>query len=448
MRTQDQESERASARRPARRSSGLFGLLSALLFSCGFVAASSVAGDLFESVWWMLVCGLGLCLALPVGLALWLGSLAADRRRVPGAAALIALVNLVVLVVLVGLAGSRTQRAVAVRGAWWVRATAVALGAGAEAPLVVAAERAAQLVAEALPFGNGAVRSGRRVEKVQVERRPRRPAVEREAPAEASATDLAAAGEGHRVLEGGGDSDEAEAAGDDGVRVPFERKGSGIVVPVTLIGPEVRVAVKMLLDTGATLSTINARTLGRLGLYVTSSDATVVMSTANGRVQRTLTVVEGAALGGSEVQGGLTVALCEECVVGDVVGLLGLNFTRHFRLTVDQSGGELSLVAKQPGPGHLFDIRPFVKLTNVEGVRISERDGVDAVFKVALRVHNRSPRALRGVRVGAIVKGPSAERLTSEIVAIPPREVVSVRFAGKVRGRVTGFQVELEGASW
>jgi hypothetical protein len=227
------------------------------------------------------------------------------------------------------------------------------------------------------------------------------------------------------------------------VRVIYEKRGNAIVVPVTLRGSGGSVSAKMIFDTGASLTTINEATLRALGQWVATDDPTVETHTANGVVQRRLTAIESVALGAAHVGGGLAVSICEPCASGDVVGLLGLNVQRHFRVTLDHDAGKLVLAPKSPPVGHLQDILPFVEMKEASG----EWQG--PLLRVSLALINRSSRALRNVRVAAVIKGEGKEgRIWGEAKAVPAKDRVPLKLEGlsPVKGKT--FQLVVEGAEW
>jgi hypothetical protein len=238
---------------------------------------------------------------------------------------------------------------------------------------------------------------------------------------------------------GGADGDAGDATA---VQVHFERRGGAMVVPVLLAGPELQVEAKLLFDTGASLTTIDHATLGRLGLYVTAADPTVTMQTANGPVARTITVIDGLAVGAARVSGGLTVAICDACAQQDLVGLLGTNFTRHFRVAIDHEAGLLVLSPRPTPTDRLDDIRPFISLTDVRGV---QRGGSLAV---SLAVRNRSPRELRGVRVRAEPDGRAEGAFGGTVSVVPPRGVAALKLVGDLTAPIRHFEVRLEAAAW
>ena len=165
--------------------------------------------------------------------------------------------------------------------------------------------------------------------------------------------------------------------------------------------------------------------------------------TAAGTVRRHLTVIEGASLNGAAVDRGLAVAVCDPCAQGDVVGLLGLNFSRHFLVTVDHDGGAIVLKSRPRPIGRVHDIRHFVELKHAKGLWRGP------LLRVSMVVHNRSARSLRKVRVAAEVgSGAKKGLIEKTIEEVPARGQVSVSMSGFPKVRGTKFLVKLLSSEW
>ncbi|MBK8480582.1 MAG: aspartyl protease family protein [Proteobacteria bacterium] len=214
-------------------------------------------------------------------------------------------------------------------------------------------------------------------------------------------------------------------AGGAAVRIKIEQRGDAIVVPVVLGGAGGPLATKLVFDTGATFTTLHAATLARLG--VPASAVTTETSTASGRVRRALAVIESVAVGAAQVGGGVTVGLCEDCGGAGTAGLLGLNFARHFVVTLDAQQGELVLQPRALRPAAaLSEIEPFVAFVETR----SERRG--ALLTIHFSVENRSPRPLRDVVVGAELRGGRG----AGFAGVPQARLAEVPAGGRVAARI------------
>jgi len=225
------------------------------------------------------------------------------------------------------------------------------------------------------------------------------------------------------------------------VTVPLERRGSSYYVGARL---NQRVEVTYLYDTGASLTTIDSDTLARLGLKVPEHAPTIRTQTANGVVEVPILVLDSIEVGGARVQGGFTVSLCDSCSDGRKRGLLGLNFSRRYLTTIDETKGELRLVPRVDALDHRFDIEPFLAYADVKG---TVQGGV---CKVTGRVRNRAPRPIQSMRVAAVLVDKDDKdvgRIRGTVEPVPAGGEQKFELHGRAPS-FAKFYLELEGADW
>ncbi len=209
----------------------------------------------------------------------------------------------------------------------------------------------------------------------------------------------------------------------DQVALPYEGRGHSLLIPVTLEGPDGGIVeTEMLFDTGATYTTLNRKTLGYLGIRVPRDAPTIHFQTANGSSTAQIVVVDRIWLGGFEVQGA-TVAVCESCATGGPsAGLLGLNVSSRFLITLDTARQEVILEPREAPRTHL-DVRPWLDLA---GRGATWPDGRT---EVTISAENLATRPMTQARVEVrcederfeLTMGPFAARETLEATAsIPP----------------------------
>lgn len=404
-------------------------MVASLLLLLGFSVVSSLGATLSENRWWMLACGLLCCVALPALLASWIRSLRRTPGR-PGTVGVIAVTNLLLVLgpalLLPGTTAARLGR----DGAWWVESIARLAGGSEQSIVVRGAGRTFRWLAGLLPAeahdGPTTVSAPSDGRPSGTDGGPVEPAPDVSAPTPQPDLSLAPARPGQ-------------------VQVRFERRGSAVVIPVVLHGPSGDLSVKMLLDTGATLTTLNEATLRRLGLFVSTSDPTIETHTANGTVRRAITVIDGVTLGVARLAGGKTVAVCDPCARGDVVGLLGLNVLQQFKVTLDDEAGVLLLRPHRSGnpKGDLADIQPFIQFTGATGTWSGP------MLTVTATLHNSSPRALRHVKIVAQMhQGTEVGKVWGELRDVPAHGSAAVRLQGLSAVKSSSFQLLLERADW
>lgn len=124
--------------------------------------------------------------------------------------------------------------------------------------------------------------------------------------------------------------------------VAFDPTRSLIVVPATVEGPVGRSVVKMALDTGATKTVIRTAILTALGYDPAGATEQVQAATASGiEVLPKLAVAGIDSLG--RVHRGLTVLAHSLPPSAQIDGLLGLDFLRRGKLTIDFDNRQVTL---------------------------------------------------------------------------------------------------------
>lgn len=427
-----------------------------------FTMLSSLAGIVTEHRIWMLACGLSATIVVPFASAVALSRRSVMARQLLFTPRRLLLWSQLALIFLLLLTGGRPlHRALLLRGHWWVVAAAHAVGLPHSSAVVELGDSAARALAAWVPLGRRSRVARRGASPMARDREivaAREVADRRDSETVSSPTKAAFAsspskradtltdGGSWRTLSYAAPAEPPIDAGSLGtpgrVAVPFERRGGAIIVPVTVFGPEASARVHMLFDTGASLTTIDSRTLSQLGLYVSSADPTVTLRTANGMAQRTVTVIDGAALGSARVDGALAVALCDSCAADDVVGLLGTNFSHYFRVTVDHQTSELLLEPIAGAEERQSDTRLFLGLQNGRG----EQRGT--TFHISVDVYNQAPREIRDVRIHADIPGQATGEIVGVLTFVPPRGHARLDFAGTVAARVERFSLAIDHARW
>ncbi|MFH1467618.1 MAG: retropepsin-like aspartic protease [Pseudomonadota bacterium] len=175
----------------------------------------------------------------------------------------------------------------------------------------------------------------------------------------------------------------------DQVALPYEGRGHSLLIPVTLEGPGgALLETQMLFDTGATYTTLTPAALRQLGIRVSSAAPTITSQTANGVTTNELAILDRVWLGGFEVAG-VTVAVCEACATdADHVGLLGLNVSSRFLITLDTARRELIFEPHADQSRQHLDVRPWLFLTG------KGRTWPDGHTEVTVGALNHAPRPI------------------------------------------------------
>lgn len=97
------------------------------------------------------------------------------------------------------------------------------------------------------------------------------------------------------------------------------------------------VTVPLLLDTGATYTVLTRQTAHELGIIDLQRLPTQRFLTGNGPILRPVTTVQSIRVGTAEVR---AVEVTIDVEGHLPLGLLGMNFLRHFKVTVDHTQGQ------------------------------------------------------------------------------------------------------------
>lgn len=137
----------------------------------------------------------------------------------------------------------------------------------------------------------------------------------------------------------------AKPLGDEQIALPYEGEGRRLSVPVVFEHGDVSREVYMMLDTGATYTTLPADLLKSLGIHLSADDRVIELHTANGKREASIVLLDRVWLGDLPIDG-VAVATCEECASSDTVGLLGLNVAGGFNLNIDADRREVVFTAR------------------------------------------------------------------------------------------------------
>lgn len=223
----------------------------------------------------------------------------------------------------------------------------------------------------------------------------------------------------------------------DEIALPYEGTGRSVRIPVVLEGAAT-LERWMLFDTGATYTTLGVDTLRALGVEVPRDAPEITLQTANGERSARVALVPRLWLGGFEVEG-VTVAVCEECGGDDNAGLLGLNVSGQFTVTLDHGQQELILRPREGVLDRSLDISQWV---DIEALATAWADGR---VVVEVSAHNRSPRAVRGLAVGILC---GEERFKAAVGEVPPGEERSRKVSLPRGTSCESYQIRLDSATW
>lgn len=170
------------------------------------------------------------------------------------------------------------------------------------------------------------------------------------------------------------------------IALPYEGEGRRLSVPVVFQHGGREVETYMMLDTGATYTTLPRSVLRALGAVPGPDAPELTLHTANGDRTAQVALLDAVWLGDQAV-GGVAVTQCEDCADEDSAGLLGLNVAGGFNVTIDADRREV-VFSSRGSFDRKLDVRPFVDLQG----RFSRYPG--GRVDVTLDLASRAPRPI------------------------------------------------------
>ncbi len=190
------------------------------------------------------------------------------------------------------------------------------------------------------------------------------------------------------------------------IALPYEGEGRRLAVPVVFQHGGKTLEVYMMLDTGATYTTLPTSVLDELG--IDHAGPVIRLHTANGERDAQMKLADRVWLGDLAIDG-VAIATCDPCASKDTVGLLGLNVAGGFNLTIDADRQEVIFTTRASRERHL-DVKQFTDLdatfTRYAGGRV----------EVEVTLENTSPRPVKSA-VAAIHCGETTWKVPVEGVA-------------------------------
>jgi len=134
------------------------------------------------------------------------------------------------------------------------------------------------------------------------------------------------------------DTDSAALA-TDVANIPLTRSGQHFLVDAS---PGDSGSLRLLIDTGASLTIVTPGALQQQGVLYRDTGRSRVFNTANGPVRAPIYIIEALSVGDWYVKQ-LEIGVLELDGQGNLDGLLGMNFLKHFRFFIDQNESMLRL---------------------------------------------------------------------------------------------------------
>jgi hypothetical protein len=216
--------------------------------------------------------------------------------------------------------------------------------------------------------------------------------------------------------------------------IPYQTAGNSIIVPITFQGRHT-VELPMLFDTGATLTTLDQASLDDLGLTIAADAPIITTQTAAGPQESPVTLISAVAIGGHPVDN-VTLSRCEPCRDDHARGLLGMNVSGRFLITIDTINQQLTL--RPRSGGQTKDVEAWLELAS------SATAWEDGRIEVTLRARNRAPIPVSRA-VMSVFCNIEAEGVLTDISPGQTAETTITLAAG---ADCANYRVKLKEAGW
>lgn len=220
----------------------------------------------------------------------------------------------------------------------------------------------------------------------------------------------------------------------DDIVIQYETQGNSIIVPVTFEGGRT-LELPMLFDTGATLTTLDQAALDALGLRITADAPIITTQTAAGPLQSPVTLISAISIDGHQIRN-ITLSRCAACSNEHARGLLGMNVSGRFLITIDTSSQKLTLRPRQGG--ETKDVEAWLEVTSSAVV------WPDGRTDVTLSGKNQAPipvsRAVLSVHCGAVTEGI--------LEGIPAGQTMKTTISLPAGTDCTNYTVKVKTARW
>lgn len=224
---------------------------------------------------------------------------------------------------------------------------------------------------------------------------------------------------------------------DHQIALPYEGEGRNLAIPVVFRHGDRELEVTMMLDTGATYTTLSDAVLLELGITPSPTDPVIRMHTANGERDAHILAVDQVWLGDLALQG-VAIATCDQCSSRETAGLLGLNVAGGFNMAIDADRREVTF-SRRASFDRKLDIKPWVELdasfARYPGGRV----------EVDVDVRNGAQRAVAAATAAVRC---ADRRFAVELGRLPPGEVVNVRRKLPPHEACPAYEISLDTAAW
>jgi clan AA aspartic protease (TIGR02281 family) len=226
--------------------------------------------------------------------------------------------------------------------------------------------------------------------------------------------------------------------------IPYEYANGSIIIEGLIKRNGSSVPVRFILDTGASITTISVETARKLGIGAGGDGASLDVQTAGGGTSYPVAILDSITIGDHSI-GPVSVALCDPCAAQGTVGLLGMNFTSNFHMTINNKQAKIRLTPVDKWVDRKQEIEPFIEVSGLGGALGKER------LIISANVTNLSPLALSDLVFECKVldgQGRTVDTHREGLNMLKSREMKKIEISMPPHSNVSNFKWELQRAFW
>lgn len=233
-------------------------------------------------------------------------------------------------------------------------------------------------------------------------------------------------------------SDAARRGESNTTWIPYTGKGQSLLIPAHIDGPDFGEELQFIFDTGATLTTLSRDALGIVDIQIPDDAPEVTLRTASGELEAKLVLVDALWLQDELIEW-VTIAVCEFCSNDSADGLLGLNVSSHYRVSIDHEAEEIEFVPRSGRRNRKLDIQPWLEINST----LTRWD--DGRLELLVEARNR---ARRGIKSSVLEVRCANENFSVRLDPIPARGNLEQPASLPWGTECDRFEVQVLAAAW
>ncbi|MDA3863445.1 MAG: retropepsin-like aspartic protease [Deltaproteobacteria bacterium] len=224
--------------------------------------------------------------------------------------------------------------------------------------------------------------------------------------------------------------------------IPFIFRDGSIIIAATLYNNNHSFTGNFILDTGATISTLNNKAFEKLKLSRSKSSMTV--QTAGGARELPVILLDKVEIGNNKISP-LVFSVCDNCSGPGIAGLIGLNFTSRFQTIIDNKKAIIKFKKIDHWIDQRNEIEPFLEIDSIYGTQSKD------TFVISAQATNQSKLPVEGIVFEITLydqKKHIIDKIRTRIALLEPGTSKKIKVTTDKNTLIDNFDVRLERAFW